>query len=124
MVWQTLSAYSPELSDALLEWLRSSISNITDFCFSRGLAAQPDSWADFVWYRNLVDDDAGEIDALVRIPELCSAAVSAGQSSIQPGARNGGSVINLPFGFVQWHQGSMQFHQKPTSVLGLVPSNS
>ena len=29
---------------------------------------------------------------------------------IVPGKTLGGTTIQLPFGFVQWHQGQIQFH--------------
>ena len=32
------------------------------------------------------------------------------------GKKNGGSTISLPFGFVQWHQGKIQFHHNLESI--------
>ena len=86
---------------------------ITEFCFSKGLAADPQEWAEYVWYKNLVDGKND--DYILDIVELCSACQRAAQS-IKPGTRGGGTTILLPFGFVQWHQGQMQFHHSLKAI--------
>lgn len=106
----TLNAYDPRLCTALLRWVNGHISQLFDFCFARGLASKREDWAQIVWYVNLVGESA--LDQMFYLPDL--------REIIPPtafyGAKNCGSTIQLPFGFVQWHSprkvipGSMQFH--------------
>lgn len=106
---QTLKNYDPALYEGLLEWFKENIYNITDFCFSRGLALSPDERATVIWYKNMLGEHTE--DAMYDIADLC-AKVAAHKAEIAYGTRGGGTVINLPFGFVQWHQDSMQFHHQ------------
>lgn len=112
-VWKTLSNYNEKLADDLLEWFKENIGLITNFCFSKGLASDPQEWAGFIWYKDLVD--GGGIDQCIEIDELC-AACDLAKKSIKPGTRGGGTTILLPFGFVQWHQGKMQFHHSLEAI--------
>ena len=43
----------------------------------------------------------------IRIQPVCHSPV---KEMIEPGQTRGGTTIKLPFGFVQWHQGQIQFH--------------
>lgn len=38
------------------------------------------------------------------------------------GYKNGGTTIQLPFGFVQWHQSSMQFHHSFDKIRNILKS--
>ena len=107
LVWQSLVNYDSAKADRFLTWLKDNIANITDFCFSRGLAKNQSDWADYVWYINLVGED--DFDTIFSISDV-KKSVSNNKEYIKPGVRNGGSTILLPFGFVQWHQGQLQFH--------------
>ena len=113
LVWTTLQNYNSKYADDLLKWLKNNTREITEFCFSKGLAADPQEWAEYVWYKNLVDGKND--DYILDIVELCSACQRAAQS-IKPGTRGGGTTILLPFGFVQWHQGQMQFHHSLKAI--------
>ena len=106
-VWQSLVNYNLAKADRFLTWVKDNITNITDFCFSRGLAKNQSDWADYVWYINLVGED--DLDAIFSISDI-KISVSNNKEYIKPGVKNGGSTILLPFGFVQWHQKQMQFH--------------
>lgn len=111
LVKETLDQYDSSLSDFLLDWFKENISLLLDFCFSRGLAESPEEWADIVWYKNELKEN--DMDELFNISVLKSKVCSNG---IEYGTRTGGSAIQLPFGFVQWHSptkkipGDMQFH--------------
>ena len=124
LVWDTLSAYDAGLAEALLHWFRVDSAALAEFCFSRGLAAPESEWADFIWYRNLVGEN--DEDELFDIRSLAAKAV-ARPDRIIPGPKNGGSTILLPFGFLQWHQGKLQFHHGQACLRRLegrpVPSN-
>ena len=110
LVAETLGAYDKSLYAELLSWFNDNISNIFDFCFSKGLAKNPSDWADIVWYKNMIGEN--QIDKMIYLPE----ATKAMPHSAAYGSRNGGSTIQLPFGFVQWHSprkiipGNLQFH--------------
>ncbi len=109
LVWTSLQEYDKKLSFKLLEWLRGSIKNITDFCFSRGLVKDQQEWAKYIWYINLLKENSfNHIYDMSNLSHSCE----KNRSEIIPGNRTGGSTIWLPFGFVQWHQNSMQFHHK------------
>lgn len=117
LVAETLNSYDPTLAGLLLFWMDSNMENIFDFCFSRGLAQNPEDWAHVLWYRNLLGEFS--FDTMINLqetPKMCF-------SSCFYGKRNGGSTIQLPFGFVQWHSptksipGSMQFHHSYAKIL-------
>lgn len=105
----TLKKYNPRLGSALIDWFRNNIYYITDFCFSRGLALNDADTAAVIWYKNMLGEH--DIDKIYQIDELCKKAEEHKQE-INYGTVNGGTTINLPFGFVQFHQDKMQFHHK------------
>lgn len=116
LTWQSLRAYDTELSEALLHWIKANIKELALFCFQRGLAARKEDWADFVWYHNEVEEDVE--DALFAVDEMVE-ELSSHQSisQITPGTVGGGTTIKLPFGFLQWHQGQLQFHHQQKVLL-------
>lgn len=107
LVWTSLKNWDENKYDLLLWWFKDNISDIAEFCFSRGLAANRKDWAQYVWYINLLGED--NFDEIFSIEDIKS-AVAAATDGIYPGLHNGGSTTQLPFGFVQWHQAKMQFH--------------
>jgi len=117
LVWKTLKLYNLECANELLSWFKNNIGNITIFCFASGLAKNKTDWADFVWYKNLLGED--DMDLLISINDLVN-NIGRYSSTIKPGTRGGGTTIMLPFGFVQWHQGKMQFHHKYESILNII----
>lgn len=110
LVGEALKAYNELLYDELLLWFNKNIKNLFDFCFSKGLAMQNTDWADIIWYKNLIGEN--ELDEMFYIADIQKEL----PSNAAYGFRNGGSTIQLPFGFVQWHSprkvipGSIQFH--------------
>lgn len=105
----TLKAYNSTLYDDLLQWFKREIVNISDFCFSKGLAKDSNSWADYLWYVNMIDEDEENCNRLFYLPDLFN-SLSLKSNHIVYGSQNGGSTIQLPFGFLQWHLKCLQFH--------------
>ena len=120
LVAETLKAYNKELYECLLNWTNMNISNIFDFCFSRGLARNSEDWADIVWYKNLVGEN--KFDEMIYLADI-NKKIPATSTY---GTKNGGSTIQLPFGFVQWHSprrvipGNIQFHHSFEKMLKLL----
>ena len=60
-----------------------------------------------------------EIDEIFHIEKICEGAVRKTEQETYYGEKNGGTTIQLPFGFVQWHQAKMQFHHNYWKVKAL-----
>lgn len=116
LVADTLKAYDRELYDRLLQWFNDNISDLFDFCFAKGLSSNADDWAHIVWYKNLIGEN--EFDKMIYLPHLQNRI----PHTAEYGTKNGGSTIQLPFGFVQWHSpskaipGKLQFHHNFSKV--------
>lgn len=104
---ESMRRYAPECDKILLDWFRQNIENITLFCFAYGLAKNEDDRAQYVWYNNELGENNESI--IFDINKLAKESVKH-KENINYGTRNGGTTIILPFGFVQWHKNSMQFH--------------
>lgn len=117
LVWKSLCNMSQESADSLLEWFRQNIDKIADLCFSRGLAADPKDWAHYVWYINELGED--NTDMLLSIDDI-KRHMKSNIDMVFASRQNGGSTIQLPFGFVQWHQCKMQFHHSREKLSKLV----
>lgn len=112
---ETLYAYDPNLCEVLLRWFAENMYEVTEFCFSRGLAKDSGDWADLVWYKNELGEN--DFNYIFDMHSLCDAMQKAASpATVFYGSRSGGTTIQLPFGFVQWHSptktipGCMQFH--------------
>ena len=112
LVWETLKTYDNTLATVTLDWFRRNIGNITELCFSKGLANNKNDWAKFVWYENLLDDEDDEMNMIIPINEIVKKSIRLSKEEVYIGTRMGGSTIQLPYGFLQWHQYKMQFHHK------------
>lgn len=115
----TLKAYSSNMYAELLNWFYNNISEITKLSFSMGAVAIHSEWSDYIWYKNLVDDGV-TIDSIFSIKELCNAITALSCRYIDYGAKNGGTTIQLPFGFVQWHQSKLQFHHNYEKIANII----
>ncbi len=110
LVSETLKYYDVDLYDILLHWINININDLFDYCFSKGLAQNSQDWAHIVWYKNLIGEN--KFDKMIYLPDITHKI----SPTAEYGTRNGGSTIQLPFGFVQWHSprkvipGSLQFH--------------
>ena len=119
LVAETLEAYDKGLSTGLIQWFNDNISDLFDFCFAKGLASNPEDWAQIVWYINLVGEN--HFNEMFYLPDLQSRI----RCSAIYGTKNGGSTIQLPFGFVQWHSprkkipGEIQFHHSLSRIESL-----
>lgn len=120
LVGDTLKRYDSKLYSALLNWFKDNIKNIADFCFSKGLAKNESDWANVVWYRNLLGEN--QVNDIYFIDDMTSKLEKYGRSATEYGNVGGGTTIQLPFGFVQWHSptkkipGDMQFHHNHEKV--------
>ncbi len=104
IVADTLLKYDKNLYFNLLKWFSENIILVTEFCFSRGLAKNETDWADIIWYINKLEEN--DINEFFPLKKLYKTKMN----NINYGSKNGGTTIQLPFGFVQWHQGQMQYH--------------
>lgn len=107
LVWQSLCNWDKKMAEKLLQWFRDNIGEIAEYCFARGLAKEEKDWAQYIWYINLLGED--DTDEIFSISDIKDAMLSH-MKEVYPSSQNGGSTIQLPFGFVQWHQQKMQFH--------------
>lgn len=121
LVADTLNKYDSSLCQALLNWFKCNMREITEFCFSRGLAVNASDWANVVWYKNELGENA--VDQIFVISDLCDKMQAVAETFTYYGRVGGGTTIQLPFGFVQWHSptkkipGDMQFHHKFKSII-------
>ncbi|MBM4114367.1 MAG: hypothetical protein FJ252_00630 [Phycisphaerae bacterium] len=115
-VAETLAAIIPNEWNATLEWMRHELPRIAELCFSRGLCADPDAQAEFIWYY-IRNEASGEVLESRVIP-LASIVAAISKMPLNSraavGPRNGGSTVTLPFGFFQMHRpaggNQVQFH--------------
>lgn len=114
LVADTLRAYDKNLYDALLKWFIDNTSDLVDFCFSKGLAKDQNAWANVIWYKNELGETS--VNSIFSIEEMREALQRIASATTEYGNRGGGTTIQLPFGFVQWHSptkvipGCIQFH--------------
>ena len=104
----TLKSYDESLYNDLLNWFTENAYELTALSFAMGAVRDKEEWSDYVWYINLLEEN--DVDAIFSIPELCNAAAKVASEETYYSSTNGGTTIQLPFGFVQWHQGQLQFH--------------
>lgn len=106
----TLQNYDKSLYDSLLNWFKSNSYELAKLAFSMGAAINSSDWSEFVWYINLLGED--DTDEIFYIEDICKIAEKYAKNETYFGDKNGGTTIQLPFGFVQWHQHQMQFHHQ------------
>lgn len=104
----TLKAYNKNLYDSMLFWFKEHAYELTKLAFSMGAAQNSDEWSEYVWYINLLGEN--DVDDIFYIEDICNAAKMCANTGTYYGDSNGGTTIQLPFGFVQWHQHQLQFH--------------
>lgn len=104
----TLKAYSANLYEVLLQWFTDNSYYLAKLSFSMGAVLDSREWSDFIWYINLLGEN--DTDDIFFIEDICNAFQKAAKAETYYGSSYGGTTIQLPFGFVQWHQGQLQFH--------------
>lgn len=106
----TLKNYDTKLYDALLNWFKTNIYELTNLAFTMGAAKDSAEWPEFIWYINLVGET--NPDDIFNIRDICKISKKYAETETDYGTINGGTTIQLPFGFVQWHQHQLQFHHQ------------
>ena len=96
----------------MIKWFQDNISNIFDFCFSRGLASEKSEWADVVRYKNTLGENV--IDVIFNLEDLKN---KISFKDVVYGTKYGGTTIRLPFGFVQWHNTTKKFLEKCNFIM-------
>ncbi len=114
----TLKAYNKALYDGLLNWFCENAYELTALSFAMGAVRDQGEWSDYVWYINLLGEH--DVDKVFLIKDICEAAQAVAQKETYYGSSFGGTTIQLPFGFVQWHQRQLQFHHKFGKVNNLL----
>lgn len=120
LVAETLKAYNMDLYNDLLQWFNDNMVELFDFCFAKGLANNESDWAQIVWYKNMVGENP--FDTIIYLPDIANKI----HAKAEYGFKNGGSTIQLPFGFVQWHSprkvipGNLQFHHNYSKVIEFI----
>ena len=120
IVSEILHQFDESLYQELLSWFNDNIILIFDYCFARGLALYQEDWAQLIWYKNKIGENI--IDTIINIEDFKRILIP----SISYGTRNGGTTIQLPFGFVQWHSpskkipGDMQFHHSYDKLICMI----
>lgn len=104
----TLKAYDETLYNALLNWFTNNAYELAKLSFSIGAVSDNNEWSNFIWYINLLGEN--DTDDIFYIEDICNAARDVAHKETFYGSSYGGTTIQLPFGFVQWHQGQLQFH--------------
>lgn len=115
----------PEGWTSLISWFRVNISAVAQLVFSRGYAASSIDWASHLWYYN--EQETPRRDQLFAIDDV-AAMTQSHSNEIKPGPKNGGSTLQLPFGFLQMHspQGTnqIQFHHSLEKISRSASSTS
>lgn len=114
----TLLAYSEELYYDMLKWFTDNAYEIAKLCFSMGAVRDSAEWSDYIWYKNLLGEN--NIDDIFFIEDICSAVKECADEETYYSTTNGGTTMQLPFGFVQWHQGQLQFHHSYEKIHNLL----
>lgn len=104
----TLKTYNEHLYNVLLQWFTDNAYELTKLSFSMGAVYDSKEWSDFVWYINLLGEN--NTDDIFFIEDICNAVEKVSKDETYYGSLYGGTTIQLPFGFVQWHQYKLQFH--------------
>lgn len=115
---ETLKNYDISLYNAMLQWFKDNAYEIAFLSFASGAAKNKSEWSDHVWYINLLNEN--NTDDIFEINEICDAASQCADTETYYGDSNGGTTIQLPFGFVQWHQRQLQFHHNYDKVRRLM----
>lgn len=115
----SISRSFPICWNALMDFLRNYIGLITELAFARGATESDEMWAEVVLY-TLPDGSR----SIFSIADMAARSKLANQSKITAGPKNGGTTIILPFGFLQMHKNSIQFHHQLKAIKNLYDADS
>lgn len=117
----TLEKYFPSEWSATLKWFTENIGDLAEFVFARGYASKKTDFATHIWY--LDQNHTPQFNLVIPVAQIKAGATKK-QTEVRVGDRNGGSTIQLPFGFLQMHaprsENLMQFHHNLEKVRSLV----
>jgi hypothetical protein len=122
LCFDALDVYDSSKVSKTLEWFRENIGLITDYVFSRGLSDDSEQFAEYLYYKNFLDED-NFTDKVFKISELVDLC-QQNSHMVEFGQRYGRTSIQLPFGHVQMHQDTLQFHHSYSKILGLFVVNN
>lgn len=122
LCFDALDVYDSSKVSKTLEWFRENIGLITDYVFSRGLSDDSHQFAEYLYYKNFLDED-NSMDKVFKISELADLC-QQNSHMVEFGQRYGRTSIQLPFGHVQMHQDTLQFHHSYSKILGLFVVNN
>jgi hypothetical protein len=94
-----------------MDFFRNNIGLISELAFARGATEAAEMWAEVVIY-TLPDGSR----SIFSISDIAARSQKANNSMISAGPKNGGTTIILPFGFLQMHKNSMQFHHQLKAI--------
>ena len=114
----TLKTYNKHLYDVLLQWFTDNAYELSKLSFSMGAVCDSKEWSDFVWYINLLGEN--NTDDLFFIEDICNTVHKVAKDETYYGSSYGGTTIQFPLGFVQWHQGQLQFHHSYDKLVKLM----
>lgn len=122
----SMYGYNMEMADAMLGWFRANSTALIAYCFSQGAAKNSQEFAEYLWYHSSNDTDSDyEIIDLNRLIERVRRIPRTGLSQmvdVRDSARVG-STIGLPFGNLQYHEGSLQFRHDNKLITRLLKYN-
>lgn len=111
---QTIEAIAPVAWKEVLDFFQNNIDLITELTLAAGVAKSKDDWAEYVLYTL----NTGTYH-LFSITEILKKIAESEGEYVEVGPRNGGTTLLLPFGFLQMHKNSVQFHHKLESIQNL-----
>jgi len=112
--------------EEMMRWMNSNIKYITELSFSRGLCKFPEDHAQYIWYYDLNQEKSRGVNDLYSIREIVQ-QIGTMKNPCILGDKNGGSTIQMPFGFLQMHSpgaiNEMQFHHNYEKISQLTSRN-
>lgn len=121
LMFKVIQNYDPKMAQDLLTFLKEKIDNVFELSFAAGAVKDRSLWSDVLWYKNLVNPDGMGLDYMVPIAVVKMALQrKTDKIVVEPGPKNAGSTIHLPFGHLQYHLKQLEFYQKLKKIQTLV----
>ena len=117
LCFDALDVYDSTKVSQTLEWFRENIGLIADYVFSRGLSNDSDEFAEYLYYKNFLDEN-NQMDKVFKISDLVDLC-QRNSHMVEFGQRYGRTSIQLPFGHVQMHKDVLQFHHSYEKIRNL-----
>lgn len=120
LCFDALDVYDSTKVSQTLEWFKENIGLIADYVFSRGLSNDSDEFAEYLYYKNFLDEN-NHMDKVFKISDLADLC-QRNSHMVEFGQRYGRTSIQLPFGHVQMHKDVLQFHHSYEKIRNLFDS--